>query len=118
MKNRREDGPPKSTTGAANDVIPGRPDATTVDGELLLHLCSRMNHALSIRDERKAYCFMESARTMAGAVLNQEDFVRINRTALFIEADMDNGLWESAIKDGRHFTEAISQGIQKTNRRN
>jgi hypothetical protein len=118
VKNRRNFRPAKNTTGAAKEIEPGHSNATAVDGEMLLQLCSRMNHALSIRDERNAWCFMESARAMAGAVLAPDGFAVINRASMFIEADMENGLWESAVKSGRHFTESISQAIQKTNKHN
>jgi hypothetical protein len=107
-----------SSTDATKEMAPGHSGATVVDGEFLLQLCSRMNHALSQRDERNAYCFMESARAMACAVLGPEHIPVIHRAVVAIEADMDNGLWESAIRSGRYFTKAISQGIQKTNKQN
>jgi hypothetical protein len=118
MKDRRDIRPAKGITGRTKEGASSHRGATAVDGEFLLQLCSRMNHALRQRDQRNAYCFMESARAMACAVLSPEQVPVISRAAIFIEADMDNGLWESAIRSGRHFTEAIIHGIQKTNKQN
>jgi hypothetical protein len=44
---------------------------------------------------------MEAARALAGAILPRVVFANINRATIGIEADMQNGLWESAVKSGR-----------------
>jgi hypothetical protein len=107
-----------NTTVAIEGMASCHPEATAPDGEFLLQLCSRMSHALSIQDERSAYGFMESARCLAGAILDPNDFAGVNRASVFIEADMENGLWEGAIRSGRLFTDAVRQAIQRTNKRN
>jgi hypothetical protein len=88
-----------------------------VDFRELGRLCGRMQTALALRDERRAYCFCESARCLAGAVLDVECFRRVNKARPFIEAAMQNGLWPLAEKSGRDFTTAIEAGIKLTRTR-
>lgn len=95
-------------------------EALVNDHILLMRLCSRMKHALTLQNERRAYGFMEAARCLAAAVPSSEDFeaADLRRLETIIEADMQNGLWEYAIRDADNFTNSIRGAIQKTAKRN
>lgn len=87
------------------------------DFRALGRLCGRMQTALALRDDRRAYCFCESARCLAGAVLDVKCYRRVNKAGPFIEAAMQNGLWSLAEKSGRDFTAAVEAGCKATRAR-
>jgi hypothetical protein len=88
------------------------------DNALLMHLCSRMARAIGLCDKDRAWCFMEAARAFACGVLDSIDILEINKASLTIEADMQNHLWEFAVRSGAYFTDVIRRAIDKTNQQN
>lgn len=77
------------------------------EAQLLLGCSRRLKTAILVRDERRWYCFMEAARCLSGAVLDQEYFPDINGICPFIEGAVQNGLWDLAAAEAGLFEEAV-----------
>ena len=87
------------------------------DFQDLLRICDRLQTAVLVQDERRAYCFAEAARCLAGAVVDVGCFPQLNGFTPLIEGAMQNGLWGRAADEARQFADAVEAACIATSLR-
>ena len=84
----------------------------------LLRLAGAMREAIARRDVRTAIGYMEAARGLGYAVLNQRGWVEVNRACFAIEAALQNELRVMALRSADYFIAAVRDGIRETHENN
>lgn len=84
----------------------------------LARLCARMRAAAERRDCRQTLGFLYAARGFAYAVLALGEWAKVNKAGFFVEADLDNELWESAVRSVDSFADVVHVAVQETFKRN
>jgi hypothetical protein len=77
-----------------------------------------MRFAAERRDVRQPLGLLEAARGLAYSVLAQPEWVKVNKACSQVEADLDNELWDSAVRSVEFFTCVVHAAVQATLRRN